>query len=418
MSMDKQIAKKKLTPRRIAWMAGAALLVILLIYGLTSVGGSSTLRVDADKLTVSEVVRGEFQEFITVPGEVMPIGTFYLDASQGGQVVNVFAEEGTFVSVGDRILQLDNTDLHLDIMYREAQLFEQINNLRNTRLAIEQNSLRLRGELLDMNYNIQNAEREYKQAIELREKNLNSQNEFSQKKDEYDYWLKKKDLTLETQRQDSILRAIQVQQLEASVSRMQANQEVVKQKLENLVIKAPVAGHLTSLNAEVGESKSRGQRLGKIDILEGFKIRAGVDEYYISRIAVGQRAVVKIGGREHRLTIEKVYPEVINGKFEIDMEFENTEPQGIRRGQTVQARLVLGDLSSAVMVSKGGFYSATGGRWVYVLDESGETATKRDITIGRMNPHVYEVLDGLAPGDKVITSSYDTFKEYERLVLK
>lgn len=399
-------------------MAGAALLVILLIYGLTSVGGSSTLRVDADKLTVSEVVRGEFQEFITVPGEVMPIGTFYLDASQGGQVVNVFAEEGTFVSVGDRILQLDNTDLHLDIMYREAQLFEQINNLRNTRLAIEQNSLRLRGELLDMNYNIQNAEREYKQAIELREKNLNSQNEFSQKKDEYDYWLKKKDLTLETQRQDSILRAIQVQQLEASVSRMQANQEVVKQKLENLVIKAPVAGHLTSLNAEVGESKSRGQRLGKIDILEGFKIRAGVDEYYISRIAVGQRAVVKIGGREHRLTIEKVYPEVINGKFEIDMEFENTEPQGIRRGQTVQARLVLGDLSSAVMVSKGGFYSATGGRWVYVLDESGETATKRDITIGRMNPHVYEVLDGLAPGDKVITSSYDTFKEYERLVLK
>ena len=418
MSMDKPIEKKRFPPRRIAWIAGATLVGLLLIYGLSSVGGSSTLRVDGDKLTVSEVVKGEFQEFITVPGAVMPIGTFYLDASQGGQVVEVFAEEGSYVSVGDNILQLDNTDLHLDIMYREAQLFEQINNLRNTRLAIEQNSLRLRAELLDMNYNIQNAEREYNLALEMIEKGHISKNEFDQKKEEYEYWTKKKELTLETQRQDSVLRAIQVQQLEASVARMQANQEVVRQKLENLVIKAPVAGHLTSLDAEVGESKSRGQRLGKIDILEGFKVRAAVDEYYISRIAVGQQASVKIGGLQHPLTIKKVYPEVLNGKFEIDLEFDRAEPEGIRRGQTVQARLVLGDLSEAVMVAKGGFYSATGGRWVYVLDESGETATKRNISIGRMNPHVYEVLDGLEPGDRVITSSYDTYREFERLVLK
>ena len=199
---------------------------------------------------------------------------------------------------------------------------------------------------------------------------------------------------------------------------MQANLEVVKKKLDNLILRAPVAGHLTSLVAEVGESKGRGERLGQIDVLDGFKIRATVDEYYIARISKGQKAEVKISGKDYRLTIKKVYPEVRDGRFQIDLEFDSSEPEGIRRGQTVQVKLALGDLSEALLLARGGLYHKTGGNWVYVIDESGDYATKRDISLGRQNPHVYEVLEGLEEGERVITSSYDNYGDYDRLVLK
>jgi HlyD family secretion protein len=398
--MDRPIKKKKLTPSRIAWIVGTLIVLILLVYGFRSVGSGSTLRIDSNRLTISQVTIGEFQEFIPINGSVMPIKTFYLDATQGGVITEIFLEQGTFVNVGDEILRLDNTDLHLDIMYREAQLFEQINNLRNTRLAIEQNSLRLRADLLEINRMITNSKRDHEKNVGLYDKKLISKNE------------------LETQKQDSILRTIQLEQLEESVERMQANLEVVKRKLENLVLKAPIAGQLTSLDAEVGESKARGRRLGQIDVLEGFKIRADVDEYYIARINVGLEGKVEIAGQTYELTIKKVYPEVLNGRFQIDLEFEGNEPQGIRRGQTVQIRLALGDLSQATMLARGGFFHQTGGHWAYVLDESNEFATKREIKLGRQNPQVYEVLEGLEPGEKVIVSSYDNFEDFDRLVLK
>ena len=294
--MDRIIKKKRWTPRRIAWLAAGAAVVILVIYGLLSASGASTLRIDSTKVTISTVERGEFQEFIPVTGTVMPIKTIYLDATTGGKVVDIFLEEGSFVTAGDEILQLDNTDLHLDIMYREAQMFEQINNLRNTRLAMEQNSLRLRGDLLEIDHQMGVAEREYRKCVTLKEKDLISDDQYKQAHEDYDYWAKRRELTLETQKQDSVLRTIQIQQLEASVDRMQANLEIVKTKLENLVLKAPITGQLTSLNAEVGESKSRGERLGQIDVLDGFKIRAGVDEYYIARVAAGQTGSVTIAG--------------------------------------------------------------------------------------------------------------------------
>jgi HlyD family secretion protein len=348
----------------------------------------------------------------------MPITTFYLDAVEGGTVQKIFLEEGSYVNVGDSILQLDNTDLHLDIMYREAQFFEQINNLRNTRLAMEQNSLTLREQLIEIDYQIQKSKRRYEQSVGLKDRNLISEIEFEQARDDHEYWLRKREITIEGQLQDSILRTIQIEQLEASVARMQANLEVVKKKLENLILSAPVAGHLTSLIAEVGASKGRGQRLGQIDVLDGFKLRAAVDEYYISRINKGQKAEVKISGTDYGLTIKKVYPEVREGRFQIDLEFEETEPEGIRRGQTVQVKLALGDLSEALLLNRGGFYHKTGGNWAYVIDESGDFASKRDIKLGRQNPHVYEVLEGLDAGEKVITSSYDNFGDYDRLVLK
>ncbi len=401
-----------------AWLAGGAVLAFVLIYALLSVGGSSTLRLEASKLTVSEVYSGEFQEFIAVSGTIIPIKTFYLDATQGGTVTQVFLDEGSYVNVGDQILQLDNTDLHLDVMYREAQLFEQMNNLRNTRLLMEQNTLMLRGDLLEIDRQIGESKRKYRQCVKLKEKGLISENEFEQAKEEHDYWVNKRELTVETQKQDSTLRAIQIKQLEASISRMQANMEIIKQKLEYLVVKAPIAGHLTSLDAEVGQLKTAGARLGQIDVLEGFKINADIDEYYISRISAGQTGEVRIAGQTYQVTCSKVYPEVKDGRFRVDLEFSGEEPEGIRRGQTVQIRLALGELSQAVMLARGGFYNDTGGNWAYVLDESGKFATKRKIRLGRYNTQVYEVLDGLEPGEKVITSSYDSFGDFDRLTFK
>jgi HlyD family secretion protein len=418
MMMDKPIKKKKITPQRIAMAVGGLAVFILIVLGIKSAGGDSILRVESEKIIVSEIRYDKFLEFIPVQGTIMPIKTFYLDALQGGTVVETFLEEGTMVAKGDSILRLDNTDLHLDIMYREAQLIEQINNLRNTRLAMEQNSLRLRGDLLEIDRMIRNSQREYNTSVKLKEKNLISDDEFEQKKNDYEYWKERRVITLETQKQDSVLREIQIRQLEQSVNRMQSNMEIVRKKLENLVVKAPIAGHLTSLNAEVGESKSRGERLGQIDVLEGFKIRAEVDEYYIARISAGQKGEVKLAGDDYRLEATKVYPEVRNGRFFVDMEFSDSVPENIRRGQTAQVKLALGDLSEAILLPRGGFFNETGGNWIFVVDKSEEFAVRREIRLGRMNPQVYEVLDGLEPGEKAVTSSYANFKDFDRLVFK
>jgi HlyD family secretion protein len=416
--MDRIIPKKRWTPKRIGWISGTTIFVFLLIYGLLTVGGSSNLRIEANKLTISEVEFGDFQEFIAVSGTIVPIKTFYLDATQGGTVMQVFLEEGSYLNVGDEILQLDNTDLHLDVMYREAQLFEQENNLRNTRLLMEQNTLMLRTDLLEIDRQIGDSKRKFEQCVRLKEKGLISQHEFEQARDEHNYWINKRKLTVETQRQDSTLRVIQIEQLEASITRMHANMEIINQKLENLVVKAPISGHLTSLNAEVGQLKTPGSRLGQIDVLEGFKINAGIDEYYIARISTRQTGEVKIAGKTYQVVTSKVYPEVREGRFQVDLEFTGDQPEGIRRGQTVQIRLALGELSEALMLARGGFYNDTGGNWAYVLDNSGKYATKRKIRLGRYNTQVYEVLEGLEPGEKVITSSYDNFGDFDRLTFK
>ena len=416
--MDRRIERKRWTSNRIAWLAVAVIVIFLLVYGLISVGGSSTVRLESERLTISDVTQGAFQEFIPVSGIVTPLKTFYLDAAQGGRVAAVYIEEGSMLKVGDSILRLDNTDLRLDIMYREAQLFEQINNLRNTRLAMEQRSLDLRADLLEVDRRISESRRAFDQAVTLKAKNLISSNEFDRAKEEADYWTSKRELTIETRKQDSILRSVQLEQLEASVERMQANLEVVRQRLEELVIRAPIAGQLTALNAEVGESKSMGQRLGQIDVLVGFKLQADVDEYYVARITSGLPGEVTTTGAGTALQVSKVYTEVTGGKFKIDLQFAGQTPPNLRRGQTLQVKLMLSDLSQAVLLPRGGFYNSTGGRWVYVVDSDGETATKCDIQLGRQNTDVYEVLGGLRPGDRVITSSYETFAQYEKIILK
>jgi len=416
--MDRRIQKRFWTRKRVIYLSIGVVGVAAIGYGLVSLGGGSALRLETSRLTVSVVTEGEFQEFIPVSGVVTPLKTFYLDAVQGGRVAEVFAEQGAMLETGDPILRLENMDLRLDIMYREAQLYEQINNLRNTRIAMEQRKLQLRADLLEVDRMINESQRRYDVAVALRDKGLSSSNEFDRAREEFDYWSSKRVLTIETQRQDSVLRSQQVEQLEASVTRMDANLEFVRKRLEDLVLRAPIAGQLTSLNAEVGESKGFGQRLGQIDVLDGFKLQADVDEYYVARISAGQLAIATVAGAVCSLKVSKVYPEITGGKFRVDLIFTSRTPTDLRRGQTLQIRLMLGDLSRAILLPRGGFYNTTGGRWVYVLRAGGDEAFKQDIELGRQNTEVYEVLKGLKPGDRVITSSYETYSQYEKIILK
>lgn len=416
--MDRKIDKKKWPPKKIALYGGIGLLAVLIIYSLIFGDSSSKLNVQTERLTISTVVSGLFQEFIPVTGNVVPIKTVYLDAVEGGRVEKKFIEEGALVTVGDKILRLDNTNLHLDIMYREAELFQQINNLRNTHLEMERTRLDLKRQVIQLEYQIGQQKRLFERSKELHAKKLISEQEFEERRDQYEYLHKSMELTFETYRQDSLFRQAQISQLETSVQRMQANLEIIKTKLENLTIRAPITGQLTSLTAEIGESKAPGERLGQIDVLDSFKIRVDIDEHYIARIEIGKTGNFDFAGSTYEVIIRKIFPEVLNGRFGVDMYFVDEIPQGIRRGQTLHIRLALGDLSEALLLARGGFYQKTGGQWVYVLDKSRDFARKRPIKLGRQNPQNFEVLEGLQPGEQVITSSYETFGENDKLILK
>ena len=416
--MDRVIKKKKWPPKRIASFALLGIFIIALLYMLIFGISKSSLNVKTERLTISTVTRGPFQEFIPVIGNVLPIKTVYLDAVEGGRVEEIYLEAGSMVKKGEKILKLANTNLLLQIMWREAELFQQSNNLRNTRLSMEQYRLRLSQELADIENQLQQQKRIYERYKELIKDNLISRHQFELAQDQFEYLKKKKELTIESQKNDLEFRQRQIEAIEASLKRMQENLAIVKQKQENLTIKAPVSGHLTALNAEIGQSKSPGERLGQIDVLEGFKVRAAIDEHYIARVEVGKKGQFDFAGNTYTLAVKKIYPEVREGRFEVDMEFMGKEPADITRGQTLHIRLELSDVSEAILLPRGGFYQTTGGNWVYVLDKSTKVATKRKIRLGRQNPQMFEVLEGLKPGDQVITSSYESFGNMDRLVLK
>lgn len=418
MGMDRKIEKKWWSRKRIIQISSITVFLIFIFYLLFFTDASSRLNVSSERITISEVFQGPFQVYIPLSGSVLPIKTVYLDAIEGGLVEKVVREAGNYVNKGDTILHLTNTNLLLNIMYREAGLFEQRNNLRNTRLAMERNSLALEAELAELDYRITVSKRKFERNQQLLERDLISKEEFEDSRDTYEYLIKNRDLTVKTQYQDSIFRNQQIQMLEQSVERIQANLEFVRQNMENLILRAPVSGQLTSLDADVGQSKRQGERLGQIDILDGFKVRAEIDEYYIARLEVGLFGNFDLAGITYQLKVTKIYPEVRDGRFAVDMEFASDLPEDIRRGQTVHIRLALGDLSECLQLARGGFYQNTGGNWAYVLDESGNIAVKRDIRLGRMNPKVFEVLEGLSAGDKIITSSYDNFGDVDKIVLK
>ncbi|MFO7867522.1 MAG: HlyD family efflux transporter periplasmic adaptor subunit [Candidatus Aminicenantes bacterium] len=416
--MDRKIEKKKWPPKRIITYVGTAVFILFIGYIFLFQMGTSSLNVKTERITISPVSRGPFQEFIPVMGNVMPVNTYYLTAAESGRVEEIYAEAGSMVEKGGKILKLANTNLLLDIMWREAELFQQSNNLRNTRLAMEQYQLQLRESLADIENQLQQQRRRYERYKELFDERLISRHEYELAKDEYDYLVKRRDLALESQKKELEFRRSQVRALEESLERMQVNLGVVKEKQANLTVQAPVTGHLTSLYAEIGQSKSSGERLGQIDILDGFKVRTGIDEHYISRVEKDRTGTFDFAGAAYKLVVDKIYPEVVEGRFEVDMQFTDKTPQGITRGQTLHIRLELGSVSEALLLPRGGFFQSTGGNWVYVLNESENTAEKRDIKIGRQNPEVFEVLEGLKPGEKVITSSYESFDNIDRLVLK
>ena len=418
MGMDRRIKKKKWPPKKIATLAAIVLFVAFVVYVFFFKFSKSTLNVKAERITISTVEVGPFQEFIPVMGNVLPIYQHYLTAAEGGRVEEIYLEAGAMVKKGDKILKLENTNLLLDIMWREAELFQQSNNLRNTRLSMEQYRLRLSQELASIDNQLQQQKRVDERYKELIKDHLISQHEFDLAEDQYEYLIKKRELTIESQNNDLEFREGQIKALEASLRRMQDNLEIVKQKQQNLIIIAPVTGYLTSLDAEIGESKAPGVKLGQIDVLEGYKVKAAIDEHYLARIEVGKKGEFDFAGETGRLIVDKIYPEVQEGRFEVDLQFVDKEPPGISRGMTLHIKLELSDISEALLLARGGFYQATGGNWVYVLDQSDKLATKRKIRLGRQNPRVFEVLEGLEPGEKVITSSYDSFGDMERLVLK
>ena len=416
--MDRKIEKKLWTPRRIVYTSGSSFLLVLILYSFIVTGGGSRLNVETDKITISTVAKGPFIEYTPVNGTILPLETFFLDAIEGGRVEKRFVEAGTFVKKGDPIVKLANTALQQQVMYNEALSYQQINDAQNRRLSLEQNTIAIKTQLADAEYQTDRSRLTFATDSALFSKHLISDQEFLQAKYEYVSWLRKRILARENYQQDSLMRVTQLVQIEGSVDRLQANLEMTKKSLDNLIVRAPITGQLTSLNAEIGESKSQGQRLGQVDVLNNFKVRAAIDEFYIARINAGQEGDFDLTGTTYRLKITKVYPEVKDGRFEVDMEFEGVVPPGIRRGQTLQVRLELGDLSEALLVPRGGFYQKTGGQWVYVLDKSGDFAVKRNIKLGRQNPQMFEVLEGLQPGDQVITSSYDNFGDIDKLVLK
>ncbi len=418
MGMDKVIEKKKWPAKRIIKYAAIAIFILLVVYLLLFQVGRSTLNVQREHLTISSVYRGPFQEYIPVTGEIYPLTTIFLGAEEGGIVERVFIEAGTPVKKGDPILKLSNTQLLMNIMWREAELSQEINNSRNTRLAFEQNRLALNKEMAEIDTQLLILKRKFDRYDVLYADKLISRQEYEDTRDDYNLWVQKKKLTLESQEKALNYQQQQIVQLDETVRRMQENLDIARQKLDNLTIRAPISGMLTSLNAEPGQSKSPADRLGQIDALDGFKVRAGIDEYYIDRVKKGQKGSFEFSGGVYPLTTSRVVPEVKEGKFQVDMQFDGVQPQGLRRGQTLRIQLVLSDMSEALLLPRGGFFQKTGGNWVYLLEPDGKTALKRDVRLGRQNPDVYEVLEGLKIGDRVITSSYDTYGDNERLVLK
>ncbi|MCK5147930.1 HlyD family efflux transporter periplasmic adaptor subunit [bacterium] len=416
--MDRKIEKKKWTVKKIATIGIPAILFFLVAYALIFGDKSSKLNIELEKQTVSVVYRGEFQEFIPIMGSVEPIKTIELSSDEGGRIEHRYIESGTKVSKGDPILRFSNTNLLLTILNNEAQVNRASNELRSTRLLMEQNTLSLRNQLLTLDYDIASQKRAYDREKTLMDRDLGSKEAFENARDQYFFTIQRRDLTIAQQRQDSLFRLNQVDALEESLEGMQENLLIVKQKQDNLTLRAPIDGHLTSLNAEIGETKAAGERLGQIDVLDHFKVRAAIDEYYINRVEKGREGSFDIAGTTYRLVIDKIYLEVTDGRFQVDLIFTGEKPQGIRRGQTLHIKLELGDLEEAVLLARGGFYQKTGGQYVYVVDESGKFAIKRDIKLGRYNPQVFTVLEGLEIGEEVITSSYDSFNDIDKLILK
>ncbi|WP_373059936.1 efflux RND transporter periplasmic adaptor subunit [Zunongwangia sp. H14] len=415
--MDIPLEKKRFTPKKIATIAGGILLAALILFVIFSSSGSSKLNVERERISINTVEKGNFQENIPVNGVVLPIKTIYLDAMEGGRVEERFVEDGAMMKKGEPIIRLSNTDLELSLVNQETQVYNLLTQMQISQNAARQNTITKRNNLTDVENNLIEAKRKYELNKTLFEKDAIGKQDYLEARNNYNYQQEKFELAKEVLAQDSVSSKQETQQAGESYQRTRKALELMRKKVEDLVVKAPVDGQLTALDAEIGQSKQKGERLGQIDVISGYKVRAEIDEHYISRIFNGQRGSFTFNGKEYELEIKKVYTQVSNGRFQVDMHFVDEVPDKIRRGQSLQITLALSQEKEALLVDKGGFFQQTGGNWIFKVSEDGETAYKTEIRLGSQNTEYYEVLEGLEPGDKVITSSYSNFGEVEELVL-
>ena len=414
--MDRKIDKKFWTLKRVGTYGGIALLVFFIVYQFAFTDRRSTLKVEKEKITIAEVKRGEFKEFIPQTGTVEPSRTVYLDAIEGGNIKRVIRESGAMIKKGDPIIEIQNLNREIAVLQQESDLVQSINRSRDTRLGILRNDLEQRQTLAQIDNQLAIFKPQYERQRILLEKRLIAKQDFEKTEADYKYNVDRKKFTYEAYRRDSIGRILNLKDIDLSEDRMKQNLASVRTILDNLIVRAPIDGQLTTAHWEIGQALTQGQRLGQVDILGSYKVRVPIDELYLPRISPGLPAFTSFDGKDYELSITYIYPNITNGRFEVDMNFVNETPQGIRRGQSLRMRIVLGKASEELLLPVGGFYKDTGGNWIFVLDGENK-AVRRDIKLGRKSPEYFEVLEGLKPGDKIITSSYENFGNNEVLIL-
>ncbi|WP_299903063.1 efflux RND transporter periplasmic adaptor subunit [uncultured Aquimarina sp.] len=416
--MDVPIQKKKFSKSRIAMVVGGLLVVALIIFVFSQSLGGSKLNVEKERIAISTIKKDVFQENIPVNGIVLPITTIYLDALEGGRVEEKYVEDGAIMKKGEPILRLSNTDLELSLINQETSVYNLLTQMQISQNAARQNTINRRNQFTDVENSLIEAKRVYELNKRLYDKGAVGRQEYESSENNYKYQQERMQLAKQVLSQDSISTKLELNQAQSSYTRTQNALELMRKKVGDLVVRAPVDGQLTSLDAEIGQSKNKGERLGQIDVLSGYKVRVDIDEHYISRIYNGQKGTFSFNNKMYTLVIKKVFTQVNNGRFQVDMQFEGDVPEGIRRGQNLQIRVALSAEKQALLIPKGGFFQKTGGNWVYKISENGNSAYKVNISLGSQNTEYYEIIDGLLPGDKVVTSSYDSFGDTEELILK
>jgi HlyD family secretion protein len=415
--MDRPLEKRRGPSARTVVLAGFVVLTLALAYVLVIHSGESRLRVDPTRMTSARVATGQFREYFPFDGRVEPKTTVYLDIEEGGRVEEIFVEGGQYVEAGQMILRFSNASLQRSSIDTETRLVENLNALRNTQINLAQSALVLRDQLLDLNYRILDLEKTFERYSKVEGTSVITVEQFERVRDELQYQKNKRDLLLERIDQEDRLSQLQLAQADNSIDRLNVMLGLVSQIIDSLDVRAPISGYLSNINAELGQNINRGQRIGQIDVLDGYKLGVDIDQYYISRVEVGTRGRFELEGRSFDAVVDKIFPEVdvATNTFKVDMAFAGEMPPDLRRGQRVTIEMSFGEPSESLMVARGGYQQQTSGRWVYLISEDRESARRVPIRLGRQNPRFVEVLEGLRPGDWIITSSYEAFNEVDEL---
>lgn len=408
--MDKIIQKKRFNKKTILTIVGAVVLVGLVAYGY-SLSLNKVYKADAEKITINQVTFGDFEDVVLLNASVVPLTSVIVSSPEGGTVAEIFTENGASVVKGTPLLRITNPNALSNYTSSETSITEQINQLRKLRLDLEQNQRVMGQDMMDIENSLRTATRKYKIDSALFKKSVITREEFNTSSQDYEYYQGRRGILRQAIKQENEGRVMQLKQIDISIGRMNESLETIRQNIENMTIKAPVAGRLSSYDPVIGKSYSPNEMLGKIDVMQGYKLQASVDEYYVNRVKEGQTASVEFNGNTYKLVVRKVIPEVTAGQFQVELVFEGKAPEDLRRGLSMQVKLTLSDNSKSLLIAQGQFFQSTGGTWVFVLKDG--KATKRNVKIGRKNHKYYEVLEGLQKGEDVITSSYDQFNQYD-----